>query len=188
MPVLTPVPVAILQATMTPLERSTVYGGFASAFRSATGGADVLDETLVPTPPPDATRAFMAAFDPAISKGAVSLHASAHLERDQTDLYQEMIRWYDHFGLKRRDGGELPDHLSIMLEFLQFVTAQEHANAKDAAAVTSLHSAQVDFITRHALPLVEVIIAKLETDDPRYHQLPRALRAFLEDELTALRG
>ena len=58
-----------------------------------------------------------------------------------------MIRWNDHFGLKRRDGGELPDHLSIMLEFLQFVTAQEHANAKDAAAVTSLHSAQVDFIT-----------------------------------------
>ncbi len=72
----------------------------------------------------------MAAYDPAISKAAVSLHASAHLERDQTDLYQEMIRWYDHFGLKRRDGGELPDHLSIMLEFLQFVTAQEHANAK----------------------------------------------------------
>ena len=64
----------------------------------------------------------------------MSLHASTHLERDQTDLYQEMIRWYDHFGLKRRDGGELPDHLSIMLEFLQFVTAQEHANAKDAAA------------------------------------------------------
>ena len=130
----------------------------------------------------------MAAFDPAISKSGVSLHASTHLERDQTDLYQEMIRWYDHFGLKRRDGGELPDHLSIMLEFLQFVTAQEHANAADAAAVTSLHSAQVDFITRHALPLVEVIIAKLETDEPRYHELPRALKAFLEDELAALKG
>ncbi len=182
------VTVPILQAAMTPLERSTVYGGFASAFRSATGGADVLDETLVPVPPANATRAFMAAFDPAISKTGVSLHASTHLERDQTDLYQEMIRWYDHFGLKRRDGGELPDHLSIMLEFLQFVTAQEHANAADAAAVTSLHSAQVDFIARHALPLVEVIIAKLETDEPRYHELPRALQAFLEDELAALKA
>lgn len=180
--------IATLQATMTPLERSTVYGGFAAAFRSATGGADVLDETLVPAPPANATRAFMAAFDPAISKGAVSLHASAHLERDQTDLYQEMIRWYDHFGLKRRDGGELPDHLSIMLEFLQFVTVQEHANAADAGAVASLHAAQVDFITRHPLPLVEVIIDKLETDEPRYHQLPRALQEFLEDESAALKG
>ena len=173
---------------MTPLERSAVYGGFASAFRSATGGSDVLDETMVPPPPKGSTRAFMAAFDPAISKGAVSLHASAHLERDQTDLYQEMIRWYDHFGLKRRDGGELPDHLSIMLEFLQFVTAQEHANAKDAAAVTSLHSAQVDFIERQVMPLVETVIGKLETDEPRYHALPRALRAFLEDELAALKA
>ena len=173
---------------MTPLERSAVYGGFAAAFRSATGGSDVLDETMVPPPPEDATRAFMAAYDPAISKTAVSLHASAHLERDQTDLYQEMIRWYDHFGLKRRDGGELPDHLSIMLEFLQFVTAQEHANAKDAAAVTSLHAAQRDFIERQVMPLVETVIGKLETDQPRYHALPRALRAFLEDELAALKA
>ena len=52
---------------MTPLERSAVYGGFAAAFRSATGGSDVLDETMVPAPPDDAGAAFMAAFDPAIS-------------------------------------------------------------------------------------------------------------------------
>ena len=173
---------------MTPLERSAVYGGFASAFRSATGGSDVLDETMVPAPPKDAGPAFMAAFDPAISKTGVSLHASAHLERDQTDLYQEMIRWYDHFGLKRRDGGELPDHLSIMLEFLQFLTVQEHANASDAAAVKSLHAAQTDFIDRQVMPLVDTVISKLETDEPRYHALPRALRAFIEDELAALRA
>lgn len=173
---------------MTPLERSAVYGGFASAFRTADGGSDVLDETIVPPPPKDATRAFMTAFDPAISKTAVSLHASAHLERDQTDLYQELIRWYDHFGLKRRDGGELPDHLSVMLEFLQFLTVQEHANAGDAAAVTSLHAAQSDFIDRQVKPLVEVIAGKLETRDQRYHALPRALRAFLEDEKLALQA
>jgi DMSO reductase family type II enzyme chaperone len=173
---------------MTPLERSAVYGGFAAAFRSADGGSDVLDETMVPPPPADATRAFMAAFDPAISKAAVSLHASAHLERDQTDLYQELIRWYDHFGLKRRDGGELPDHLSVMLEFLQFLTAQEHANATDAAAVASLHAAQGDFIERQVMPLVETVIGQLETDVPRYHALPRAMRAFLEDELAALKA
>ena len=173
---------------MTPLERSAVYGGFASAFRTADGGSDVLDETMVPPPPNDAGAGFMAAFDPAISKTGVSLHASAHLERDQTDLYQEMIRWYDHFGLKRRDGGELPDHLSIMLEFLQFLTVQEHANASDAAAVKSLHAAQTDFIDRQVMPLVDTVISKLETDEPRYHALPRALRAFIEDELAALRA
>ena len=168
---------------MTPLERSAVYGGFAAAFRSGRGGMDVLDETLVPPPPEDADRAFMAAFDPAVSKRAVSLHASAHTERDQTDLYQELIRWYDHFGLKRRDGGELPDHLSVMLEFLQFLTAQEHANAGDAAAVSNLHAAQRDFIERQVLPLVEAVAGKLETEVARYQALPQALRGFLGDEV-----
>jgi DMSO reductase family type II enzyme chaperone len=171
---------------MTPLERSAVYGGFADAFRKSDGGTDVLDEAMVPPPTEDAAKAFMAAFDPAISKTAVSLHASAHTERDQTDLYQELIRWYDHFGLKRRDGGELPDHLSVMLEFLQFLTAQEEANAGDAEAVGSLHAAQKDFVVRQLLPLVEAVISKLETQQPRYHALPLALRAFLEDEFAAL--
>ena len=125
----------------------------------------------------------MEAFEPSVSKRAVSLHASTHVNREQTDLYQELIRWYDHFGLKRRDGGELPDHLSVMLEFLRFLTFQEHANAADAKAVATLHAAQRDFISRHLLPVVQEIIAKTEVDTPRYRELPRALLAFLEDEL-----
>ena len=171
---------------MTPLERATVYGGFAAAFRSAAGGSDVLDETLVPRPPDDADRAFMAAFDPAVSKTAVSLHASAHTDRDQTDLYRELIRWYDHFGLKRRDGGELPDHVSVMLEFLQFLTAQEGANAGDARAVANLHAAQRDFVERQVMPLVAAVVDKLETEQARYCSLPSALQAFLGDELALL--
>jgi DMSO reductase family type II enzyme chaperone len=115
-----------------------------------------------------------------------SLHASTHVNREQTDLYQELIRWYDHFGLKRRDGGELPDHLAVMLEFMQFLTFQEHANAEDAKAVQTLHTAQADFASRHLVPVVQEIVSKTEVDTPRYRELPRALLAFLEDELTAL--
>ncbi len=171
---------------MQPLERSAVYGAFAAAFRFADGGADVLDESVVPPPPADAAKAFMEAFEPSVSKRAVSLHASTHVNREQTDLYQELIRWYDHFGLKRRDGGELPDHLSVMLEFLQFLTFQEHANAADAEAAASLHAAQADFIKRHLVPVVAEMISKTEVETPRYRELPRALLAFLEDELGAL--
>jgi len=36
------------------------------------------------------------------------------------------------------------------------------------------------------MQLVETVIGKLETDEPRYHALPRALQAFLEDEKLAL--
>lgn len=172
---------------MQPLERSTIYAAFAAAFRTPDGGADMLDDALVPPPPDDAARAFMEAYEPSVSKHAVSLHASTHVNRDQTDLYQELIRWYDHFGLKRRDGGELPDHLAVMLEFLQFLTVQEHSNASDSAAVKSLHAAQGDFVARHLVPMVSEIISKLETTSPRYRVLPGALMAFLEDELGALK-
>ncbi len=171
---------------MQPLERSAVYGAFAAAFRSGDGGADVLDEAVVPAPPQDHGKAFMDAFEPSVSKRAVSLHASTHVNREQTDLYQELIRWYDHFGLKRRDGGELPDHLAVMLEFLQFLTFQEQANVADAKSVATLHAAQRDFLSRHLVPVVQEIISKLEVDTPRYRALPRALLAFLEDELAAL--
>ena len=37
------------------------------------------------------------------------------------------------------------------------------------------------------LPLVQALISKLETDEPRYRALPQALRAFLDDELAALK-
>ena len=171
---------------MQPLERSAAYGAFAAAFRSGDGGVDVLDESVLPSPPHDAAKAFMEAFDPAVSKRAVSLHASTHVNREQTDLYQELIRWYDHFGLKRRDGGELPDHLSVMLEFVQFLTFQEHANADDSAAVTTLHTAQADFVSRHLVPVVQDIARKLDTDSARCRELPRALLEFLEDELGQL--
>ena len=172
---------------MQPLERSAVYGAFAAAFRSGDGGVDVLDESVLPSPPHDAAKAYTEGFDPAVSKRAASLHASTHVNREQTDLYQELIRWYDHFGLERRDGGELPDHLSVMLEFMQFLTYQEHANASDAQAVQTLHTAQADFINRHLVPVVGDIISKTEVNTPRYRELPRSLMAFLEDELGTLR-
>jgi DMSO reductase family type II enzyme chaperone len=171
---------------MTPLERSAVYAGFAAAFRDPRGGADVLDPALVPPPPDNADKAFIDAFDPSVSKQAVSLHASAHTSRDQTDLYQELIRFYDHFGLKRRDGGELPDHLAVLLEFMHFLTAQEQANRQDEAAVHALHTAQADFIDRHLAPLTAALSEKSQSPEPRYRQLPAALSAFLEDELSAL--
>lgn len=167
-------------------ERSAVYGGFAAAFQSADGGAETLDEAIVPAPPRDNGKSFIEAFDPSISKRAVSLHGSSYLEREQSDLYQELIRWYGHFGLKRRDGGELPDHLAVMLEFMQFLCAQEQANSHDAKSTESLRTAQADFVVRHLLPLVRTVNDRISTDEPRYRQLPRALLAFLDDELASL--
>ncbi len=171
---------------MTPLERSTVYAGLAAAFRTPDGGTDVLDPALIPQPPDDRGKSFMEAFEPSVSKAAVSLHASSHVEREQTDLYQEMIRWYAHFGLKRKDGGELPDHVSVMLGFMQFLTAQEHANSSDEEVLGNLHKAQADFLARHLLPLAEALVAKTQSSQPRYRALPVALTSFVREEIASL--
>jgi hypothetical protein len=53
-------------------------------------------------------------------------------------------------------------------------------------AVQTLHTAQADFISRHLVPVVQEIVSKTEVDTPRYRELPRALMAFLEDELGEL--
>ena len=170
------------------LERSVIYRGFSEAFSAADGGTDVLDEALVPLPPDDNGRAFVETFDTAVSKIACSLHESDHTGREQTSLFEELVRWHQHFGLRRRDTALLPDHISAELEFMHFLTYQEHHHGKDASAVNSLRRAQCDFIDRHLAPLAFGIEKKCPKIAPRYEALARALPEFLRQELSLLRN
>ena len=157
-------------------ERSRHYRSFAAAFRGDPLASWGIDQD-----------AYTQAFDPAVSRTASSVHESSHTARSQNDLFIELLKWYEHFGLTRSDTAPLPDHISVELEFMHFLTFQEHANASDAQAVQTLHTAQADFINRHLVPVVGDIISKTEVNTPRYRKLPRSLMAFLEDELGALR-
>jgi len=170
----------------TALERSLCYRGFSEAFRSAEGGVDLLDDALVPPPPDNAAQAFVEAFDPAISDAGCSLHASAHLPRNQADLFEELVRWYDHFGLKRVETAELPDHLSVELEFMQFLCFLEHGHGADDAARHSVRKAQREFIERHLMPLARAIESGCATDVARYASLVRRLPEYLEGDLAEL--
>ena len=111
-------------SSLSPLERSVCYRGLAEAFRSPSGGVGILDETWIPLPSEDANTEFLDAFEPSISKTACSLYQSAHSNREQTSLYEELIRWYDHFGLQRKAKAELPDHISVELEFMHFLSCR----------------------------------------------------------------
>ncbi len=167
---------------MTPLERSTCYRGFAEAFRAPDGGMDILADDLVPPPPENAAQAFIEAFDPAVHDGGCSLYESSHVTRGQTDLYEELVRWYDHFGLKRTQTAELPDHVSVELEFMHFLTFLEIQHAGDEDVLTNLHRAQRDFLDRHLVPLAGAIVKATSARADRYGALPIALLRFLQDE------
>lgn len=62
---------------------------------------------------------------------------------------EEVVRFYEFFGYAPGERfAWQPDHLSIELEFLHVLCAQE-ANAADDAAARPFQLAQADFATRH---------------------------------------
>ena len=158
-------------------ERSRHYRSFAAAFRGDPLTSWGIDQ-----------EAYTQAFDPAVSRTACSLHESSHTARSQNDLFIELLKWYEHFGLTRSDTAPLPDHISVELEFMHFLTFQEHENRDTAEAVTSLQAAQKDFLTRHLIPLATAIRHACKSNDPACQDLVKTLPVFLAEELDLLNG
>ncbi len=163
---------------MSALERSICYRGFAEAFRSPRGGMDILSEDLIPPPGENASEEFLAAFEPSVSKSACSLYASAHSDREQMALYEELVRWYDHFGLQRKAKAELPDHISVLLEFMHFLAHREHMCGESGEDPSPLIKAQNEFLERYILPLSEVISSASRAAPERYRVLATELENF----------
>lgn len=173
--------------SITILERSVCYHGLAEAFRSPSGGVELLDEAWIPRPTKNAKTEFLEAFEPSVSKTACSLYQSTHTNRDQTSLFEELIRWYDHFGLQRKAKAELPDHVSVELEFMHFLTYREHLSGEDKDAVATLHRAQQEFLQNHLHPFSVSILGHSGSFAARYKVLSQELERFLLRHLEVLR-
>jgi nitrate reductase assembly molybdenum cofactor insertion protein NarJ len=51
---------------------------------------------------------------------------AAYASEDRSALFDELVRFYAHFGLAREECAELPDHLGVELEFMHFSCWLEH--------------------------------------------------------------
>lgn len=173
-------------AVPTALERSLTYRGFSEAFRSAEGGVDLLDDALIPLPPENAAIEFVNAFDPAVCADACSLHASHYAKQGQAALFEELLRWHNHFGLKRTDAAVLPDHAAAELEFMHFLTYREHKTQINSKSVRALRRAERDFLERHLLPLADAIKANCSSPAARYKALSEELPRFLKRDMKFL--
>ncbi len=171
---------------ITVLERSICYRGLAEAFRSPAGGVGILDESWIPAPSKNAKTEFLEAFEPAVSKTACALYQSAHSSREQTSLYEELIRWYDHFGLQRKAKAELPDHISVELEFMHFLSYREHLAGDDPVAVNTLRRAQKEFLEKHLHPLSMSILGHSSPFANRFRVLCVENEDFLSQQISAL--
>lgn len=129
---------------------------------------------------------FNEAFDPSVSADASSLREGSYTEEDQSSLFEELMRFYAFFGLARGEGAEMPDHLSVELEFMHFLTHLESSTVMEPEALASLHRGQRDFLTRHVCRVLRGVESGLKSTNPRCVELVQTGRDFVDAEVALL--
>lgn len=132
--------------------------------------------------------AFNEAFDPSVNEAACSLREGTYAGGDQSALFEELMRFYNFFGLGRNEQGEMPDHICVELEFMHFLNYQESQVGDDVTALESLHRAQRDFVERHLMRLVRGIRTRLQSDNPACIELVSMVETFVNSDLARLQA
>jgi DMSO reductase family type II enzyme chaperone len=119
-------------------------------------------------------------FDPVSGAATISLNERDYATLGREVLWEDLFRCYAHFGLELGDGGlqESPDHLTIELEFMHFLTFLEASNPETARGVVLGES---DFLARHLaawMPRLCQTLAERSTDSV-YHRIAHLLRDFV---------
>ncbi len=112
----------------------------------------------------------------AIGGAPCSLFAGHH-EADRMRVMEELIRFYNFFDLRLAEG-QLPDHITVELEFMHYLASMEAESLSNQGDHESYRRAQSDFLERHLAHWLPVLREKLQRQRP----LP-----FFE-ELVALAG
>lgn len=110
---------------------------------------------------------------------------------DRRKIMEELMRFYEHFGLKPDiKKNELPDHISMELEFLHFLTFRETQALGLNKDRSSILLAERDFLERHPLDWIPQLLKKLEKAEPPefYIHLFNFLNGFLKLDLQYVKG
>ncbi len=96
-------------------------------------------------------------------------------------VMEECTRFYNYFGLT--SGGtsrELPDHLSVELEFMHYLTFEEVAALQQGGDADSYRRAQRDFLGRQLAPWTPRLVERLQTVEaiPFYRALGELIASF----------
>jgi DMSO reductase family type II enzyme chaperone len=162
------------ELTASAAERSAAYRLLAQGFTYA--GAQQAPFHI-------AGPAYNDAFDPSVCEAGASLREGLYTEADQSSVFEELMRFYTFFGLARADDAEMPDHLSVELEFMHYLTHLESDPTLTDEARDSLQRAQRDFLGRHLSRLVQGVANALHTEDEQCRQLVADCANFIEAEL-----
>jgi DMSO reductase family type II enzyme chaperone len=117
-----------------------------------------------------------------------SLYEGEHHGGARMRVMEELVRFYEHFGLELSKR-ELPDHLSVELEFLHFLTFKEAAALEHGGDPGPYRRAETDFLVRHPARWLPAANAKAvaERASPPFGALLALTDGFLRAEVAHLR-
>lgn len=110
---------------------------------------------------------------------------------DRRKIMEDLMRFYEHFGLKpdiRKN--KLPDHISMELEFMHFLTFKETQALGLQKECSSILRAERDFLERHPVQWIPQLIKKFDRAKPPefYIELYKFLDEFLKSDLQYVKG
>lgn len=119
-----------------------------------------------------------------IGNATVSFHERTYIPDAANKLFEELFRYYEHFGLdlKNSDNSYWPDSILVELDFMQYLVHLESIASRDED-VLSLQRGQRDFLKRHLVPLATGIADKLRTlSITPYEQLANLMICYVDHD------
>jgi DMSO reductase family type II enzyme chaperone len=110
---------------------------------------------------------------------------SGHYGSDRLRTMEELVRFYNYFGL-RSTPGLMPDHVTVELEFMHYLTHQEAQARQANGDRESYLRAQRDFLERHLNGWWPLAVASTERERPQHFY--RSLVALIQRFLVGERG
>jgi len=134
----------------------------------------------------DLSQAYSTCFE--AGNAPVSFHERTYTNDAASKLFEELFRYYEHFGLdlKDNDNANWPDSILVEMEFMYYLSHLESI-AGDEGDVLSLRRGQRDFLKRHLAPLLSGIVEKLNRMEiSPYDQLARLMNDYVAREIDYL--
>lgn len=115
-----------------------------------------------------------------------SLYGADYDDGARLRLLEELVRFYNFFGLTAEDAPahERPDHLSAELDFMHFLCFQEAQCADDDETVDDYRRAQRDFLEHHLGKWAPLLRSRLQKHQslPFYGAVGVLLERFIQRE------
>ena len=141
------------------------------------------DRTPITSSAADLEVAYASAFEAGLPK--VSLREAHYIQQGEKVLFEDLFRFYDHFGLDTSSGGlhEWPDHIAVELEFMHYLTWLE---AEPGSNRQALRRAQRDFLALHLGPWAKPLAQRLteKSAPPPWPVLAHLLADFVSGEIS----